>query len=185
MLPEVKAKYTARAVGAASYAPSSKGNQQIALPFEITQGEFAGETITWIGTFHETADKNGMTGAERIIESLQFMGWRGDELAELAGVDDARIRDLLPDEVELVCEMDLYDGKNRLKVKWVNRLGAGRFVFKEQLEGNDLKQFSSQMRGMVRSAQGANRARPAPQTSAGNGAPAPHPNAQRKDDLPF
>lgn len=181
MLPQVKAKYTGHAVAAASFAPSSKGNQQIAIPFEITQGEHAGETITWIGVFHDTQDRNGMTGSERVIESLQFMGWRGDELAELAGVDDARIRELLPDEVELACDVDTYEGKTRLKVQWINRAGSGRFAFKEALAGNDLKTFSSQMRGQIRNMQGAKK-------TTGNGAskPVPHPYAPgRKDDLPF
>jgi hypothetical protein len=161
MLPMIKATYIARACGAATFAPSSKGNQQIALPVEVTQGEYAGSTTTWIATFHDTPDKNGVTGAERIIESLQLMGWQGDDLTELVDVTDEQIKALLPDEVQIVCEPDTYDGKTNLKVKWVNKVGAGRFAFKEPTGKADLKSFAAQMKSSIRGARGANGARPA------------------------
>ncbi len=186
-LPMTKSNYTARACGAASISrPSANGNHQIAIPLEVTQGELAGETITWIAAFHGTADKKGMTGVDRIIESLQHMGWIGDEVAELTDVSTQRAQELLPHEIEIVCEPDTYEGETKLKVKWVNKLGGGRFTFKEPLTGGDLKAFSAQLKGTIRSAQGAQRASK-PANGAGGSQPV-HPNApgaRLDDDIPF
>lgn len=178
-LPMTKATYRARACGAASFAMSSKGNQQIALPFEITQGEFAGHNLTWLGTFHDTADKNGTTGTERVLESLMFTGWQGDDPTELMEIGDEQAKQMMPDEVDLVCEPDTYDGKTTLKVKWVNKPGAGRFAFKEPATKADLKSFAAQMKAMVRGMRGANGAKPRNTQ--------PHPNAPGNDggDIPF
>ncbi|MBA3843623.1 MAG: hypothetical protein H0X39_13610 [Actinobacteria bacterium] len=180
-LPLENATYTARAASGASISPPSQnGNRQIALTFEVSQGEHAGETITWIAAFHNTPDKKGRTGVDRIIESLQYLGWTGDEIAELVDIDEARVAVLFPNEVELACSVEEYDGNTRLRVNWVNRLGGGRFTFKEPLKGADLKSFSSQMRGQIRNMQGAKKA------SNGASKPDPHPNAPGvKDDLPF
>ncbi len=187
MLPLETATYTARAASGASISePSANGNRQIAVTFEITQGEYAGHTITWIAAFHSTPDKKGRTGVDRIIESLQHMGWTGDELAELVDIDADRVAQMFPNEVDLACSVEEYNGEQRLRVNWVNRLGGGGFQFKEPLKGNDLKQFSSQMKGAIRNAQGAKR------VAAGGGSngtkPSQHPNAPktlRDDDLPF
>lgn len=180
MLPQVKAKYVARACGTPSWAQAASGNWQIAVPFEISQGEHAGETITWIGVMHDTADKNGTTGHERVVQSLQYAGWQGDDLADLAELTDEQAKALLPEEVELSCAPETYEGKTRLKVQWVNKVGAGRFVFKEAASKNDLRSFAAQMKATVRSLRGA--------TPNGSGPkPAPHPNAPGTpgDDIPF
>lgn len=183
MLPLQKATYLARACGAATISePSSNGNRSIALPCEITQGEFAGETITWIAVFHDTADKNGVTGVERIIQSLQYMGWKGDDISELLEVGDDELKRLLPDEVSLACDAETHDGKTRLKVQWVNKPGAGRFAFKEGLTKNDAKSFAAQLKSTVKSVRGAGGAR---SSSNGSTSKSKHPNAPDNDDLPF
>jgi hypothetical protein len=176
MLPQIKAKYTARCSGAPSFAKSANGNWQIAVPFEVSQGEHAGEGITWIGVMHGTTDKAGRTGEERVIESLQYMGWQGDDISEIAELSDEGARELLPDEVDLACDVETYDGKTRLKVQWVNRAGAGKFTFKEAASKSDLKSLGAQMKATVRSLRGAAPARPANGKPSAGGA---------KDDIPF
>ena len=184
MLPMVQAKYKARVCGAPTWEQNkNSGNWQVALPFEISQGEHAGETITWIGVMHDTADKNGTTGHERVIQSLQYAGWQGDDISDLAELSDAQAKEMLPEEVELSCAPDTYDGKTRLKVQWVNKSGAVRFAFKEAASRNDLKSFAAQMKATVRSSRGASGSRP-----ASNGAPPPvQPTlpAVKDDDIPF
>lgn len=181
MLPQVKAKYTARAIGAAQFAPSKNGNQQIAVPLEVTQGEHAGETITWIAVFHDTADKNGVTGAERIIQSLQYMGWQGDDLTELMDIDDAAAMQLLPNEVSISCDVETYEGKSRLKVQWVNEVGSGRFAFKEAATKNDLRSFAAQMKSTVKSMRGAGGSKP---NGASSSKPQPS-GGSKNDDILF
>jgi len=183
MLPQVQAKYIARLFGAPTWEQNkNSGNWQIAVPFEVTQGEHAGETITWIGIMHDTADKNGTTGHERVIQSLQYMGWQGDDISELAELTDAQAVEMMPNEVSLSCAPDTYEGKTRLKVQWVNKAGGDRFAFKEPATKNDLKSFAAQMKATVRSARGPGGARPA------NGASKPtQPTSKPVDpnDIPF
>lgn len=182
MLPMIKANYTARACGAASFAASKNGNQQIAIPVEVTQGEYAGSTITWISTFHDTADKNGVTGTDRIIQSLQYMGWQGDDITELMEISDEQVRQLLPDEVQIVCEPDTYEGKTILKVKWVNQAGAGRFSFKEAATKNDMRSFAAQLKSTVRGMRASNGA---PSKPANGTSSAPTRKPANPDDIPF
>ncbi len=200
MLPMQKARYMARACGAASFAQSKNGNMQCAVPFEITQGDFAGEQITWIGTMHDTADRNGQTGTERVIASLQYMGWQGDDISELADVTDEQAQAMLPDEVSLQCEPEVHEGKERLKVQWVNRPG-GRFAFKEPTSGNELKSFAAQLKSTVKATRareqgGAPRQAKPAYSARGGVSGGGHPNApgsdfgggfgaKRDDDIPF
>jgi hypothetical protein len=147
MLPLEKAKYHAHAV-AVSFGTSENNNTQIAVQFSIVDPEdFAGETIAWIGHF---TDKT----TERTIESLQHAGWAGDDLSELDGLDEQGVRNALPDIVELVCEAEEYKEKWQLRVQWVNKMGGGRFAFKQPLTGGDLKAFAAQMRSTVQSLRG-------------------------------
>lgn len=184
MLPMINAKYNARACSGASFAPSSNGNQQIAINMEIVDGEFAGESIAWIATFHDTPDKNGVTGSERNIQSLQYMGWAGDDLAELVDISDEQARKLLPEVVSIVCEPDTYDGKTRLKVKWVNKPG-GRFAFKEPVSKNDLRSFAAQMKSTVKSVRATNGGPKPTANGAVPGGSGSEPKPGDVDDIPF
>ncbi len=177
-LPLQDATYRARAVRSAGFGKSAKGNTQLAIELEIVDSEaLEGERISWVGHF---TDKT----AARTIESLQHMGWQGDDLSELAEGCDAAA--LLPEVVEIVCAPEEYEGDWQLKVKWVNKPGAGRFAFKEPVQGNDLKAFAAQMKATVRSVRGG-AGRPAAKPTNGARPAAPqHPNAPGfDDDSPF
>lgn len=179
MLPQTKNKYTARCAGAPTWEQNkNSGNWQTAVPFEVSQGEFAGETITWIGVMHDTADRTGTTGHERVIQSFQHMGWQGDDIAELAELTDEQAKELLPGEVEISCDVETYEGKTRLKVQWVNKAGAGRFAFKEPATKNDLRSFAAQMKATVRGLRGG-----APRNGAPNAGRTA--GSKKEEDAPF
>lgn len=165
-LPMTKATYIAIA-RASSFGTAKSGNRQIAVEFEIIDGEHAGERITWMGTFSDNS-------TEITIKALDAMGFRGDDISDLENLDDVGAAQLLGDQVSIVCEPDTYDGDTNLKVRWVNKPGSGRFAFKEKLEGQELKQFAASMRGAFQSFRGGARKPSAPKS--GNGA-ARHPNA--------
>lgn len=191
-LPLTKATYQARAIGC-GFGTAQSGNHQIAVQLEIIEdsAELAnnGERIAWLGHF---TDKT----TDRTVESLQHLGWKGDDLGELEELDAEACARLLPDVVEIVCEPEEYEGTWRLRVKWINKVGGGRFAFKEPLTGSALKAFAAQMRGTIRNAQqggGAPRKTTAPaaapaRNGGGSGyrSTAPHPNAPgNDDDIPF
>ena len=191
MLPMHKATYRGRAI-ACGFGVAKTGTHQIFVTFEIVEYSDAdqrwlptGEEITWIGAF---SDKT----TERTIESLGHLGWTGDNLEELDNPTPDALAALMPNDVDLVCEPEEYDGKQTLKVRWVNAPGAGRFKFATPLAGPALKGFASQMRGAIRNARGASGARqaapsgrtPAPTTT--RNARNPHPNTPgTDDDVPF
>ncbi len=180
-LPMEKATYRARAVGA-GFGISSKGNNQIAIPFEIVDHEqFAGESVTWLGHFTEKTQP-------RTIESLQHLGFESDDIDQLEDISRDDAARLLPNVVEIVCEPEEYDGEWQLKVRWVNRAGAGRFVFKEPLKGAGLKALSAQVKGAMRNARGPQPKPSKPSNGSGGSRPhQPHPNAPSggNDDVPF
>jgi hypothetical protein len=109
---------------------SKNGKEQIALMFEVTSGEYAGQSITWFGYFTETA-------VDRTLDSLRHCGWASDNLTELDS--------LSANEVELVLDSEEFEGKERLKVKWVNR--ASRLALKEQMSPQAAAAFAAKLRG--------------------------------------
>jgi hypothetical protein len=197
-LPMIDATYRARACGAAQFEQGEK-NLQIAVPFEIVDetGEFNGQTITWFGTLHDTADSKGKTGKQRVIESLIYMGFQGDDLLELMDISDDQARALMPDLVDLVVGPDEYNGVTRLKVKWVNRAGGSRAGFKKPLSKDEMRATAAQMRNTLKNARGGAQPVRAPATNqqSRGAAQQPHPNApgsgtgwhgaNPKDDTPF
>lgn len=197
-LPMQEAKYLARACGAAQFEESGNGNMQIAIPFEVVEeGEFYGEVITWFATLHGTPDKKGKTGKERVVESLMYMGFQSDDLTALMEISDDEARTLMPETVEIVCGVEPaneYHDSDRLKVRWVNRPGAGRAGFKKPLSKEEMRSFAAQMKSSLRSARGGSSSgtRPASQPRS-NGTPPKretHPNAPTfggapDDDIPF
>lgn len=182
MLPQIKARYFAKAVGCyfGRAGTDGTGNVQVFVPFEITDGEYAGERITWAGTFGE-GKSTGFT-----LDALRNLGWRGDDLCELEELDAESAGRLLPDVVELSCDMDSWNDEVSLRVKWVNKPGGQRMT-KHALVGSDLKAFAAQMRGTIRGSSGPTRPaqRPAQTQQRNTGRPS-HPNAPGSDeDIPF
>lgn len=187
MLPEVKANYLARAIGCSFGDVESSGNIQIAVQCEVADGEYAGERIAWLGTF---APGKATEIALRALK--ESFGWKGDDISELADIDADGALQLLPDIVELVCDMEEYQGEWRLKAKWANKPGGSRFSFKQPLSGDRLKAFAAQMRGTIHGMSGgrSSNGRPPAKPSGGQAkqpAAARHPNAPAgiDDDVPF
>ena len=175
-LPMEKATYRARAIGA-GLGTSEKETSQLAVTFGLVDENDAltDESVTWIGHFTEKT-------TARTIESLQHMGFQSDDLALFEEPSRDDVMALLPNAVDLVCEPEEYNGEYTLKVRWVNRPGAGRFAFKKPLKGADLKAFAAQMKGQIRNARGGT-----PVRNGGGAKPQSQQQAPKitDDDLPF
>ncbi len=181
MLPLVKARYLARATATPiSFGDSSKGNTQIAIEFQVEEhAEFTGETITYIGTFAD-----GST--EFVIEALLNAGWQGEDPSELDSVPGNQA---LPEQVSLACDVDTYNGKQQLKVGFVNK-PRGVFKFQQATEPGNLRALGARLRSTVQSirAQGG-RTRQAGSGGSGrsnsgrsgNSGGGSHPNAPGSD----
>lgn len=140
-------RYTARAIEAA-LGKTNGGKPQVAVLFEVTQGDATGSQITWYGYFTDKTE-------QRTYESLTACGWNGDNLATLDGVDT--------EEVSLVVahEEDL-DGELQAKVRWVNKLGAGALQMKARMDEGEALAFAQKMRGNVLAYRKQNGAAPKP-----------------------
>lgn len=98
-------KYRAAAVkGSVVITETAKGKEHVVADFRITEGEFAGETLSWRGWLSDKA-------MPYTIAALKAMGWDGRSLAELGD---------LPGEVSIQVEHDEYGGKTTAKVAFVN-----------------------------------------------------------------
>lgn len=128
---------------------SKNGNEQVAVLFEITQGEHAGKSVTWFGSFTDAT-------TERTLDSLRHCGWTGDNFAELNGLD--------ANEVEIVVDEDDYEGKRRTKVQWVNR--PSRLAMREQMSAQQASAFAAKMRGRALQHRQKYGAQPAPTAAA-------------------
>lgn len=109
-----KGTYTARAVQW-DWGTTKDGKEQVAVQMEIVEGQFQGWCITWYGYF---TDKT----KQRTIESLKYMGWRGDDIMTMTGMGDLLCQIVVDHEQQT-------EGKRAgewvAKVRWVNRLGGG------------------------------------------------------------
>lgn len=168
-----KGKYRARAIEWSQVTEHAKtGTEEIRVLFQVTdEGEFNGHHITWRGYFSEQT-------AERTIESLRYLGWSGDDVTNIQGLD--------ANEVQIVVEHEEYQGKTQVKIAWVNRL-ASVYVGQPMSDAKKMA-FKDRMKGLVmatRQTSGAAR-QPAP------GGPRPPANAGRQPppagsggDFPF
>lgn len=148
---------------------TKNGGEQIGVLFQLDDGQ----TITWYSYFTEKT-------VERTLESLEHMGWDGRSITDPKGLD--------LNEVSLVVEMEKSETDDKMypRVRWVNRIGGAGISMKEELAGNNLRNFGERMQGMLLSrqqnkpAQSQKRSAPARGGPHGTGDPDDY-----YDDLPI
>ncbi len=123
--------YTAKAMQW-DLGSTKDGKEQIAVQFEITEGEFAGHCLTWYGYFTEKT-------TARTLESLRYCGWSNDDISQMEGMGDYL--------VQIVVEAEMYEGKMRDRIRWVNRLGGGGPIKLEKpMDMGQKRMFAAKMR---------------------------------------
>lgn len=92
---------------------ASTGREQIGVLFEFTDGPWKGEQITWYG--HFTPEAFPIT-----VRALRELGWSAERMDTLRA-------ELKPGTVvQLVLEIETYQGRKRSRVKFINRRGLVR-----------------------------------------------------------
>ena len=145
----------------------TKGNEDgsnkkevVAVRFEVTEGEFQGEWITWYAYFTDKA-------VEYTMANLRTCGWTGDDLADLSSINGSA-------DVVIVLVEEEFNGETTLKVKYINDPNGGGVMLNAPMDETARKSFAAKMRGAaVASRQG----KPASKASS-------KPAAQ-KDGHPF
>lgn len=151
---------------------SENGKPHIAVSFKVKDTDGEEKFVSWRGFFTEAT-------TERTIESLRYMGFEGDDLANLVGLDK--------NEVDLVVEDEEYEGKTFPRVQWVNKPRGPQV--KTALEGQKLSTFAAQMKAAFRAHDAAGGKRvstkpPSAKPSPPQGGP-PEPPPLTDADLPF
>jgi len=95
----------------------------------------SGDAITAFLYFTEKA-------AERSIQTLRKMGWGGDNVGEII-VDDVM------NIMEIVVEHEVFEGKTRAKVAWINAPGESPLSIQNPLNQMERQSFSDQYRGLA------------------------------------
>jgi len=169
-------RHRARAMGI-DFGIASTGTEQCAVTFEVTEGECAGETIGWFGSFTEKAAKYS-------IQALRALGWKGNDLAAIVAED-------LVDEVDLVVQEEQdQQGEPRLRVRYINRPGTGAAMLKTPMTATQRAAFAARMRGQcmaekpVAAGQQKPKAQAAPRATSNRDA-AGIQEASGMDDIPF
>lgn len=151
--------YKARAVaGAEQFTTSSSGGEQIVIELAVQTGASSTERVKTFLAFSGNA-------APLSIRRLRALGWRGDDITRLVGID--------ANEVTAIVKLQTYDGKTRTVVEIATPREA------RPLDDSAKRSFRERMRGLAN-------ADPAPDA---DGSPLPiEPTLERDlspDELPF
>ena len=123
--------FRVRAVpGSAELGHASTGTEQIAIAVEFIDGPNKDRRAVWFGAFSENA-------VDRTLESMRYLGWDSDELADLSGLGST--------EAEAVVAEDEYNGKVRARIQWINRPRGPSL--KNKMDDAQLRAFSARMKG--------------------------------------
>lgn len=133
--------------GSEQYGATSNGNDQIALDLALAD---IGETAT---TFLIFTDKS----AEFSIQRLRALGWQGDDLSDLTGIDR--------NEVDVEIKYEVWEGKERMRVQILT--GGGRVVLQQTMDTKAKKAFAAKFKGVVQATTAAAK-------SGGSGAEFPY-----------
>lgn len=151
--------------GSAQYA-AKNGNEQIAIDVYVPELERAFTTFLY---FSDAA-------APYAIERLRALGWTGDDVSDLTGIDQR--------DVDVQIKYETFEGKQRMKVDIST--GGGRIKLENQMDEKQKRAFAARMKAVLKSSG----ATPAPPQARANAAPkaregAFDPGPPPDDDIPF
>lgn len=110
------------------------GNEQIGFLFRIAEEPFLGKATTSYGSFSDAA-------LPITLRVLRALGWEGNQIASIG-------RDLKKGtEVDLVFELEEYNGEKRSKVKFVN--AAGQIRLASVLNDDQRKAFGREVQAKI------------------------------------
>ncbi len=160
-------KYRAQATHAEFGESPTKGTPFIRVAFQILDGAHQGDRISWDGWVTDRT-------RERVVDSLRSCGctFPGDDITDLTGLGTQ--------EVEIVVEIENYNGRDRAKVAWVNSL-VGAVKNEQRMDDGKRAAFRDSMRGALF----VSRTKAGAQQSLPGTAPAPAPGSSPADDIPF
>lgn len=158
-------------VGSEQFGVTKNGNEQIVVDLDVALAD--GE-VRRLSTFLYFSD----AAAQYALDRLRALGWTGDDVTNLAGID--------ANEVDVDVKYEMYDGEPKMRVE-INT-GGGRVKLTDQMNDKQKAGFAARMKAFAKGAPmpkatGANGSRRAP---AGPERPFPDGGAgQGSDDFVF
>jgi hypothetical protein len=143
--------------GSEQYGNSSTGNEEIWV--KLTVPDLGAEVMTRL-SFSEKA-------ASYSIERLRALGWEGDDLTDLRGIDR--------NDVTICLKYEVYQGKEQMRVDIVT---GGRFEVQAPMDDHAKRRFGAKFRDLARQTRPAAASAAAGDTNFPFGANAPTPQAQ-------
>lgn len=145
----------------ATLSETKSGNPQAVIDLELLEGPDAGKVVSYYGSLSEGA-------FEFTMGALRASGWYGTDFDQLA-VDEKTF-------VRAVIEHEVYEGKKKAKVRWVNPIGSGA----KPVEAAKAKSIAAQFKAKAMAydqAKGTQAPTPPPPENTGVG--------NSNDDIPF
>ena len=135
-------KYRVRAVDGALVMKKS-GAVGVDVIVEIAEGEHEGARLRWYGHL-VGSDGSNSEYAQRVVESLRYLGWSTDNLEDLSGLGDGVA-------IAVVENVTNNDGKTFAEVKWINALSSGPAIAAEsRIVGTAAKQLGQRFAALAR-----------------------------------
>lgn len=133
--------YNVRGVeGSELYGKASNGGIQAAVELEVVDGDFAGERVYTVLSFSGKAK-------EYSVERLLALGWNYEYTGEGKHVG------IGSNTVKMEAKIDAWtkpDGSVEEKKKYEIKTGGGRFKFKEELSGVEIRDFQKEMQAFAK-----------------------------------
>lgn len=155
--------YQGRAIaGSEQYGQTSNHNDQIVIDLDLYE---IGEKVSTFLVFSDAA-------APYSLQRLRKLGWTGDDLSNLVGIDT--------NEVPVEVKYEEYNGEMKMKVQIVT---GGTVTLQNQFDDKGRKAFAAKYKALAKStpvapaAQGQPARRPA--------VPPPPPATGTDNDIPF
>lgn len=161
--------YKGRALaGSEQYGTTKQGTEQLAIDIAIPSVNM---TLTTFLYFTKAA-------APYALERLRACGWKGSDLANLAGIE--------ANEIDVQLRYETYDGKESLKCDIA--IGGGRVKLDAPMSEAQKRAFAARMKAVIGGAAQAAQQRPPTQQNRrppANPGYDPNAGAQDGDDIPF
>lgn len=141
-LVQVKSKQSGQPLWA-QFGMSKDGNTlYVVLTFTVKGGKEDGQFVQWTGFLTDKIGKDGLSSAQRAMNSMALVGFRGDDIDTFADQNPPP-----HGQVEIVTEIEARDGNRKARVKFINPLG-GRLAIDESYAASksDLKAVSARLK---------------------------------------
>jgi len=121
--------------GSYAIGTAKTGTRQIGVEIILLEGPATGRRLTWYGYFGPSDE-----AFERCCESLELLGWKGEDLNDFEGLGTTEVYAVIGHEPD-------QQGVIRSRVQWINELGG--VAMADRMDAGQQAAFAAEMRGRL------------------------------------